>query len=246
MLERDLGPRAIPRPRYARSECVHTADAQGLMGEACQCATDDNGLAILGPRGAGCLAHGHGGTCLWHGDDVPEHCENDACEAACNELADRFAADDQISYPYTLRYAACVDDRCEGVAAIGDFCYGTPLVRWAHAQDCSLPDSQIIENSREVGSGETTNTCDDVSECSKAYGCRNGICWFCNDSDQCTADEECVNSSCLLSESVDCRSDEECDVTGELCLLFGVEQLNTAPGRGNANLRSECAHPDEL
>jgi hypothetical protein len=214
------------------------------MGEACQCSGD--GIATLGPRGAGCVAVGHGGTCLWHSDDVPEHCESDACEAACDELSDRFAADDQMAYPFTLRYAACAEDRCEGVAAIGDFCYGTPLVRWSYAEDCSLPDSQIIESSREVGSAETTNTCDDVSECSKAYGCRDGLCWFCNDSQECASGEECVQGWCLLTASVGCRSDEECEIPEELCLFFGVEQLNTAPGRSNANLRSECAHPDEF
>lgn len=246
MLERDLGPRATMRPRFTTGTCVNTASEQGPSGEACQCSDDDSGSVILGPREAGCLVFGHGGTCLWQGQDMPEQCDSEACEMACDEISDRFEADDRVTYPFNLRYATCVNDRCEGVAKIGDYCYSTSQLQWSQAEDCSLSNSQIIENASGDSPGGSTNTCNDVTECSDAYGCRNGVCLWCNDSSQCAANEECVNALCVLTAAIECHSDEDCEASGELCLLFGAEQVGAAPGRGNANLRAECGVPEDL
>lgn len=244
MLERDLGPRATPRPQLTRSACVYVAAEQGLEGEACQCSDDDSGFHFLGPRAADCLVYGHGGACLWHGSDMPEQCDDETCEAACAELQDRFAADDRIAYSFMVRYAACVNNRCESVAEIGERCYAASELSWSQGRDCSLSSSQIIELAREnTGEGSTT-ACDEAAECGNAYGCRDGICLWCNDDAQCAAGEDCVNANCLLTASIQCRSDDDCDGAGELCLLFGVEGVSAAPGRGNADLRAECAVPE--
>lgn len=81
---------------------------------------------------------------------MPEQCDSQACEAACDELSDRYAADDEITYSFIVRYAACVENRCESVAQIGDRCYAASDLRWPQHQDCSLSNSQIIANAREA------------------------------------------------------------------------------------------------
>ena len=241
MLERDLGPKAAARPQLVDAECVRSAAEQGPGGDACQCSDDDSGSVTLGPREAGCLIYGHGGACLWQGSDMPEQCDSEACQSACEELHDRFAEDDQISYSFMVRYAACVNDRCESVAEIGDRCYASSDLRWSQDQDCSLSDSRIIERARASDGGESAASCDGPAQCSDALGCRMGACLLCNDNAQCTGDEDCVNGRCVLTTSVECHSDEDCESPEQLCLLLGVEALGDAPGRGNAELRAECA-----
>jgi hypothetical protein len=151
MLERDLGPRTTPRPEFIGAECLYTINEQGVDGDACHCSDDDSGSVTLGPRQDGCLVYGHGGVCLWQGSDMPEQCDTEACETACEELSDRYAADDAITYSFIVRYAACVDNQCESVAKIGDRCYAASELRWSQDRDCSLSDSEIIANARSGG-----------------------------------------------------------------------------------------------
>jgi hypothetical protein len=84
---------------------------------------------------------------------MPEQCDSGECEMACEELSDRYAADDEITYSFTVRYAACVHNQCESVAKIGDRCYAASELRWPQDQDCALSDSEIIANAR-GGGGE--------------------------------------------------------------------------------------------
>jgi hypothetical protein len=230
----------LPRPPIVAAACVQVSNEP-----ACQCSDDDFGHYLLGPAGDDCLVYGHGNTCLWQSSDVPDDCDGAACEAACDVLEERLAEDDRISYEYILRYSACVDSRCEGVAQIGELCHAVPEgLSPAHAQDCSLSNEAILQNARDAqAGGDRVSLCESSAECSHAYGCRNGICWSCNEDGQCAGDEQCVNGLCVLSSFVDCQSDDDCE-SPELCLLVGVEDVGAAPGRGNATLRAECAATD--
>lgn len=71
--------------------------------------------------------------------------DDESCASACDELIQRQVEDDEVSYDFSLRYAACVNRHCESVAENDGLCYSALQLHWDQGQECHVEDTEIVE-----------------------------------------------------------------------------------------------------
>ncbi len=123
---------SFSEPSSAPSIRDQRCDFGGVMletvsasGSYCECEHDDGRTSLLGPVGLGCYLYGRAGDCLFSDADF-SGCDRDddaSCEASCQLLEDRLAADAAQTFDTEVLEAICDGGRCTSVVRVGERCF---------------------------------------------------------------------------------------------------------------------------
>lgn len=132
---------------FVASECapISVISEQGSAGgSACMCRVEGGGSVNVGPRGAGCFVYGRAQSCLWDDSEWDGCSVSDAhaCDAVCDELAARYAADAADVFDAKLLTARCDSGRCRSAFEVEGSCYAGGA-SWS-AYDCALGGDGIL------------------------------------------------------------------------------------------------------
>jgi hypothetical protein len=143
----------------SRSVCL-PSDGSTRTQTTCHCYDDrKNGGLLLGVR-PGCDEVDRFGRCLlppsaFTGCDLAQ--PDTSCQAACQDLVDRWLAAYAAPAEMRVRYAVCDAHVCDLVLEVDGRCYTSFT---GESYDCSLTDQAILEQERQrLGGGLTTGLC---------------------------------------------------------------------------------------